>query len=84
MQNDIKIKIALSGDKNIINNISKTLNIKIKPTEIESKFFIVDREQILFYISKYGPGRDLAIWLNSKFFSESFATLFEKSLTINN
>jgi len=82
MKNKIKIKIALLGDKNIIDNLSKALNIKIKPTEIESKFFIIDRKQILFYVSKYGPEKDIAIWLNSKFFSESFATLFERSLNI--
>jgi len=37
----------------------------------------VDRKEILFYLSKSSDKEDLAIWLNSEFFSQAFASLFE-------
>ena len=85
---NIKIKIALSGDEKLIKKISNELNTKIKKIDIDAKFFIVDRKEIMFYISKgsknlEGEKRDkqgsdeVAIWVNSEFFAKAFATLFD-------
>ncbi|HEA46646.1 MAG TPA: TrmB family transcriptional regulator [Candidatus Pacearchaeota archaeon] len=79
----VKIKIALSGEEDLIKKISESLNIKIKKIDIDAKFFIVDRTEILFYISKDSKersGEDIAVWLNSEFFSRAFAALFEKAI----
>ncbi len=76
---DIKIKLALSGDEKTISELSKKLNIKIKKVQLDAKFFIIDRTEVLFYVSK-GADEDIAIWLNSPFFSEAFAAMFEKAL----
>jgi len=79
-KSNIKIKVALSGDDNLIKQISDKIGIKIKKVDIDAKFFIVDRREILFYLSNE-PGTDeIAIWLNSDFFSEAFASLFEMAL----
>jgi sugar-specific transcriptional regulator TrmB len=75
----IKIKIALSGDEKMISILSKKLALKIKKVELDAKFFIIDRKEVLFYVSK-GTEEDTAIWLNSPFFAEAFATLFDKAL----
>jgi len=77
---DVKIKIALSGDTKTIKEIEENLQIKVKRIEIDAKFFIIDRKEILFYISKEGTGEDIAVWLNSDFFSEAFSSLFEKAI----
>lgn len=77
--NAIKISVALFGDEKIIKQISEKLGIKIKKTGINSKFFIIDRKHILFYVSK-NPEEDSAIWLNSEFFARAFAALFEKAV----
>ena len=77
---NIKIKMALSGDTELINSLSDKLNVKIKKIDIDSKFFIIDRKEILFYLSKTSSKDDIAIWLNSPFFSEAFASMFEKGL----
>jgi len=78
---NIKIKMALSGDDKTIKELEEKLGVKIKRTEIDSKFFIVDRREVLFYISKSGSdSEDIAVWLNSEFFVESFASLFEKAI----
>ena len=75
---NVKIKIALSGDEKLIKEIESKFAIKVKRTTIDAKFFIVDRKEVLFYISKAGnDAEDIAVWLNSEFFVESFASLFE-------
>lgn len=78
---NIKIKMALSGDEKTIKELETKLGVKIKRTEIDSKFFIVDRREVLFYILKCGNDNDdIAIWLNSEFFVESFVSIFEKAI----
>ncbi|MBU2503613.1 MAG: hypothetical protein KJ879_00980 [Nanoarchaeota archaeon] len=89
VKSDIKVKIALSGDEKLIKEISTVLKIKIKKIDIDSKFFIIDRKEILFYISrdvdeKVGnegkKNEDLAVWINSEFFAQAFAALFDKAV----
>jgi sugar-specific transcriptional regulator TrmB len=76
---NIKIKLALSGNAEIINQIEQRLKIKIKKIDIDTKFFIVDKKEILFYLSKEKDEGDTAIWINSEFFAQAFAVLFEKA-----
>jgi len=87
-KSDIAVKIALSGDEKLIKKISSALDIKIKKIEIDSKFFIVDRKEILFYLSKdssdnneSGKNEDIAIWINSDFFAQAFAALFDRAIS---
>lgn len=77
---EIKLKVALSGDEGTIRQVENLLKIKVKRIDVNAKFFIVDRKEILFYLNRGSIGKeDSAIWLNSVFFSEAFATLFENS-----
>ncbi len=76
----IKLKIALSGDDALIAQLNKKFNMKFKKINLEAKFFIVDREEILFYVSKKTEQEEMAVWLNSEFFAQAFASLFEKAL----
>ncbi len=77
---NIKINIALSGEEILIKQLEKIFNMKIKQTNLNTKFFIVDRREMLFYISKGEDKEDVAIWLNSEFFAQAFAALFEQAL----
>ncbi len=77
---NIKIKLALSGDKELIKKIEDKFEMKIKQVNIDAKFFIIDRKEILFYLSKSSDDEDVAIWLNSGFFAQAFASLFEKAI----
>ena len=78
-KSNVKVSIALSGEEKMIKQLSEKLNVKIKKINLNSKFFIVDRKEMLFYISK-NSDEDSAIWLNSEFFAQSFAGLFEKAM----
>lgn len=77
---NIKVRIALSGDEKIIKKISEILKLKIKKIGIDAKFFIIDRKEILFYISKDKNSEDVAVWINSEFFAQAFAALFDKAV----
>ncbi len=77
---NVKVKVALSGDAKLISQISKVLGMKIRNVNVSAKFFIIDRKEILFYLSKNTDKEDMAIWLNSEFFAEAFASLFEKAI----
>lgn len=76
----IKVKLALSGDDNLVKQMSQRLGVKIKKADIDAKFFIVDRKEILFYLSKDNDSEDTAIWINSDFFAQAFAALFDRAL----
>ncbi len=76
----IKIRVALSGDDKLIRDLEKKFEIKIKKIKVDAKFFIIDRREILFYLSKNNDNEDIAIWLNSEFFSQAFAVLFDKAV----
>jgi sugar-specific transcriptional regulator TrmB len=78
----VKIKIALSGNSDLIKELENKLSLKIKKIEIDSKFFIIDRKEIIFYLSRNEKEEDIAVWLNSEFFAEAFAALFEKAISI--
>jgi len=75
----IKIKAALSGNEKVIEDLSHKLGVKFKKINIDAKFFIVDRKEILFYVSK-NQEEEIAIWLASEFFAQSFAGLFDKAM----
>ena len=77
---NIKIKLCLSGEETLIKKAETELGIKVKKVDIDAKFFIIDRSEILFYLSKPESKEESAIWLNSGFFSEYFAALFELAL----
>ncbi len=78
---NIQVKFALSGSDDLIKQIRKKFDMKIKKVNIDAKFFIIDRKEILFYLSKDIDKEDIAIWINSEFFAQAFACLFEKALS---
>lgn len=73
----IKIKVGLYGDEKTINSLKKSLQIEIIQTTVKAKFFIVDRKEVLFYLNIESNKDEQAIWINSGFFSEGFAGLFD-------
>jgi sugar-specific transcriptional regulator TrmB len=76
----VKVKIALTGDNKNIERVNKLLNIKAKKVDLKGKFFLVDRREILFYLLEQSESEDIAVWLNSEFFCQAMADLFEKAI----
>ena len=77
---NIKINLALSGDDALIKQVKVKFGVNPKKINIDTKFFIIDRKEILFYLSKSSDTEDIAIWLNYEFFAQAFTSLFEKAL----
>ncbi len=73
----IFVRAALSGSDEVINSLKKDLKIEIQKVDIKAKFFIVDRKEILFYLNPNSTKDEQAIWINSDFFCEGFAGLFD-------
>src|SRR6056297_1777599 len=79
-ENNVAVLVALSGNDDLIKKISKELGIRVEKIDVKAKFFIVDRTQILFYLSQRDDAEDIAIWLNSSFFVNSMIAMFEKAI----
>jgi len=78
----ISVKIALSGQDSDIKRISEKFKLKAEKVDINSKFFISDRKQILFVINSSASSEEeeIGIWLNSELFSGALAYLFDLAL----
>lgn len=75
---NIKLKIALKGEEKDIKRVNERFNIKAVKTELDSRFFISDKKQILFMLSPNSlhDNNDVGIWLNSEFFANSLVAMF--------
>jgi len=77
---NIQIKIALSGDERDIRRINVKYKLNAKKINLDSRFYIADTDQVLFFISKSGmPEEELAIWLNTSFFTSALVFLFNQA-----
>lgn len=75
----IDVKVALSGQESEIRKIAAKSKLKIKKIDINAKFFIVDREQVLFTLAESSIAEDeIAIWLNTEFFTNAMVYLFNQ------
>jgi sugar-specific transcriptional regulator TrmB len=78
-RNGINVRVALSGNEAEIKKIASKLKIKIKKIDINAKFFIVDQQQILFFLSETEQAEEeTAIWLNTPFFTNAMVFLFNQ------
>jgi len=78
-KNKIDVKIALSGQDSEIKKLSNKLKTTIKKIEINTKFIIVDQEQVMFMLTEGNiADEELAIWLNTEFFSNALVYLFNQ------
>ncbi len=78
----INAKIALSGSDAEVKKINNKFKIKSKKLDLDARFFIIDKEQILFMMSSNSsnPGNEeeIGVWINSPFFVNSLVYLFEQ------
>ena len=79
-KNKVKINLALSGEVDKINKINAKHNLKAKPTESKARIFISDKKEILFMVTNENSEEQMAVWLNSPFFSNSINQIIGKAL----
>lgn len=73
----VAVKTALSGTEQEIKKVSEKFRIKAEKIDLNSKFFISDRKQLLFVITNPSEEEEIGIWLNSELFSGALAYLFD-------
>ena len=76
----ITTKMALSGTDADVKRVLEKYKIKAEKIDLNAKFFISDRKQILFVINNSQDEEEIGIWLNSELFSNALAYLFELAL----
>tara|TARA_Y100000310_G_C20623848_1_gene784783 strand:- start:827 stop:1615 length:789 start_codon:yes stop_codon:yes gene_type:complete len=80
---NIQIKIALSGEDRDIKKINIKYKLNAKKINIDTKFYIADANQVLFFISKSAmPDEEIAIWLNTPFFTSALVFLFNQAVGV--
>ncbi|MBU1135949.1 MAG: helix-turn-helix domain-containing protein [Nanoarchaeota archaeon] len=75
----INMKFALNGEDSEIKKVTKIYDIKAKKTNIISKFFLIDKKQMFFSLNPQDNEEELAVWINSEFFSSAIAGMFNQA-----
>lgn len=76
----INMKVALSGEESEIKKINTKFKINAQKLDINSRFYVIDKEQILFMLSQNSKDEEeLGVWINSSFFVNSLAYLFGRA-----
>ena len=83
-KNNIKVKLALAGENERIKKMSSKLNIKVKHSDSNARFFIADKKEVLFMVTPEQAEEEMGVWLNSEFFTSSLANIIDFSLRNSN
>tara|TARA_Y100000310_G_C20678973_1_gene814753 strand:- start:501 stop:1280 length:780 start_codon:yes stop_codon:yes gene_type:complete len=79
-KNNVKVKIALSGEPEKIKRLNAKMNLKAKPIETSARMFVADKKEVLFMVTSEKSDEELGVWLNSPFFTSSLASIVEQNL----
>jgi HTH-type transcriptional regulator, sugar sensing transcriptional regulator len=75
----VDTRVIISDGKDEANKLSKKLGVEIKSRELNSRFIIADRKELIFTIKPTNVHEDFdyGVWINSPFFTNSLAYMFE-------
>jgi len=74
----VVVKLALNGNDFELRDVSTRLKIKPFRIPLDGKFIIIDRNQTLMMVTNSEhEDQEVGVWINSEFFSNSLATLFD-------
>jgi len=75
----IDIKVIINEDEMETRKLSKKLGVEIKSKPINARFVMVDKTELIFTIKPTNVHEDFdyGVWINSPFFTNSLAYMFE-------
>ena len=75
----IDLKVMVSDDETEAKKLSKKFGILIKSKKISARFVIADRRELIFTLKPTSVHEDFdyGVWINSEFFANSLAYMFE-------
>ncbi len=79
-KNNLRLKIALSGDTEEGKRLGAKHNLKIRSSEHKGRYFMADKQEVLFMLNQENAEEELAIWLKAPFFTESLDALADLHL----
>jgi len=79
-KNNVKVKIALSGEEDRIKKLNSKYDLKAKVTDNPGRFFLSDKKEALFMINAENADEEVGVWLNSPQFASSFTNMFDLHL----
>ena len=76
---NVDIKVIISDDENEEKKIAKKFNVPVKSKKISARFMIADRKELIFTLkpTNVHEDYDYAFWINSEYFTNSLAYMFE-------
>lgn len=74
----VKLKINLSGDSHRVKRFASRNDLKVKESEQNGKYFIIDKTELLLMINHENAEDELGVWVNSPYFANSFTSMIEK------
>lgn len=80
-KNNIKVRLALSGDEEKIRKMSSKLSVKPKSISSQARLFAADKSEVLFMLTPENAEEDMAVWLQSPFFTESLSNIIDANLS---
>ena len=75
----IDVKIIISDGKEEAEKLSKKFGIEMRAKKINARFVIIDRRELIFTMKPNNVHEDFdsGVWINSEFFTNSLAYMFE-------
>jgi sugar-specific transcriptional regulator TrmB len=77
---NIKVKMTLAGEAEDVKKINAKHNLRAKQADTKGKFFIADKQEVMFIVNPEHAEEEMAVWLKSPFFTESLDTLCDYHL----
>ncbi len=84
LKKNVRVKLVLSGEPERIKRLNVKYNLKARQIDSTARVFISDKKEVLFMVTPPNSEEELAVWLNSPFFTESLSNIFDSSLKQSN
>ena len=79
-KNNIKVKLSLAGEQDKIRKISAKYKMKVRAIDSTARFFMSDKNEILFMVTPENTEEEMGVWLQSPFFTSSLSQIVENSI----
>ncbi len=75
----VDVRVMIADDENEAKKLSKKFGITIKSKPLNARFMIADKRELIFTIKPTNVHEDFdyGVWINSPFFTNSLAYMFE-------
>jgi len=74
----VKVKFSLSGDSYKVKRLASRNDLKIKESNQNGKYFVIDKKEMLLMIHPENSQDEVGVWINSPYFASSLTTMLDK------